>query len=174
MAVTPKTGAIKFSELNTGIFNVSATDQIRLSDAGKRLGFSDNMLMSNLRGVYGFEITNDVLVIGGKFPTTFTGYRDEDPSSEIGSVNPLTVTGSQTLNGAFTVISAGITSNFVSFGSVSGDYEAVDADRFCLAIGSTGTVANVRTPTDANTTRFSFVGELFQGSGNTNCAVRFV
>lgn len=171
MAVTPKTGAIKFSELNTGIFNVSATTQVRLSDAGKRLGYSSNMRMSDLRGVYGFEITNGFFSTGGKFPTTFTGYRND--VFVFGSVSPATVTGSQTLTGAYTAVGGGVTANTVSFASVDPAYEGVDANRFCLAIGPTGTVANVRTPINANTTLFQFVGELFQSSGRTNCAVRF-
>lgn len=171
MAVTPKTGAIKFSELNTGIFNVSSTSPVRLSDAGKRLGYSSNMKMSDLRGVYGFEITNALFSTTGPFPTNFSGYRND--VFVFGSVSPSTVTGSQTLTGAYTGIGSGITANNVTFASVDANYEGVDANRFCLAIGPTGTVANVRTPINANTTQFSFIGELFRGTGRTNCAVRF-
>jgi hypothetical protein len=174
MAVTPKSGAIKFSELNTAIFNVTSTNAIRLSDAGKRLGFSSAYKMSDLRGVYGFEITNGTTTVGGKLPTVFSGYRNDGSGITFGSINPATVTGSQTTTGAYTAQGGGTTANNVTFTNVDPAYEGLDADRFCLAIGPTGTVANVRTPINKTSTQFSFIGELFQASGRTNCAVRFI
>lgn len=174
MAVTPKSGAIKFSELNTGIFNVTSTNQVQLSDAGKRLGYSSDHKMSNLRGVYGFEIQNGGTTVGGKNPTVLSGFANQGSPLIYGTINPETVTGSQICVGARTAQGGGVTTNTVFFLTVDSEFEGVDADRFCMIQAATGTTANAYSPTNANTTQFDFIGELFLATGNTNCAVRFI
>lgn len=72
---TPKTGAISFSQLNTGILNASGTAQLNMNTAAQRLGYSTTgqVSMSNLRGCTGGEFT-----IGqyydSKLDATYTGY----------------------------------------------------------------------------------------------------
>jgi hypothetical protein len=72
---TPKTGAISFSQLNTGILNASSTAQLNMNTAAQRLGYSTTgqVSMSNLRGCTGGEFT-----IGqyydSKIDVTYTGY----------------------------------------------------------------------------------------------------
>lgn len=177
MAVTPKTGAIKFSELNSAIFNRSTTTTIKMSDAGKRIGYAGigggSVTMTNLRGCWGYEITTGTYNTGGKFPVVYSGYRLLGDAFDIGSISPSTVSGSQTCNGSFSTTGSGVTNTYIYFGgTIDAAYEPVDVNRFAI-----GEDALVYSPFGANTNMFEVdfgSGVVFPGDGSkVNCCVRF-
>jgi len=179
MAVTPKTGAIKFSELNTCILNVGSTNTVKLSDAGKRIGYAGqyggSVKMSDLRGCWGYQITTGFASTGGKFPTTVSGYRALGDSLDVGSINPSTVSGSQTCVGTFTSSGGGGSNTYIWFGgTIDAAYEGVDVNRFGYGTDAlVYPVASDRANTTLTEIDMGF-GVSIIGDGSTvDCCVRF-
>jgi len=177
MAVVPKTGAVKFSDFNTCIFNRSSTATIKMSDAGKRIGYAGisggSVTATNLRGCWGYEITTGYYNTGGKFPVVYSGYRKLNDAFDIGSISPVTVSGSQTCNGSFSTLSSGVSNTYIYFGgTIDAEFEPADANRFGYDED-----ALAYSPFNANTNMFEVdlgSGSVFPGDGSkVNCCIRF-
>ena len=73
--LTPKTGQIAFSDLNTGILNAGSTASLNMNTAAVRLGFGSTaqVSISNLRGCTGGTLTVGYRT-GSKFVSGGYGY----------------------------------------------------------------------------------------------------